>query len=94
MDVKYKDIEAKYGADVLAKVKTVVGSNDPWVILEKIDAALGLAEIGAARPQGGQQQPAGNGKSKLDILKEKVDKNERLTPEEEKSYFEELAKLW
>ena len=94
VDVKYKDIQTNHGDDILAKVKATIGSDDPWVVLEKLDNVLSLIGAWATRPQGWQQQPAGNGKSKLDILKEKVDKNERLTPEEEKSYFEELAKLW
>lgn len=93
VDAKYKDIQTKYGDEVLTKVKTAIGSEDPWVVLERFDAVMAVSELGAQRPQGGQQQPAGNGRSKLDLLKEKVERKERLTPEEEKIYFEELAKL-
>lgn len=93
VDAKYKDIQTKYGDEVLAKVKTAIGSEDPWAVLERFDAVMAVSELGTQRPQGGQQQPAGNGRSRLDVLKEKVEKKERLTPEEEKIYFEELAKL-
>ena len=94
VDAKYKEIQTKHGDEILAKVKTAIGSEDPWVVLERFDAVMAVSELGTQRPQGWQQQPAGNGKSKLEVLKEKVEKKERLTPEEEKSYFEELAKLW
>ena len=93
VDGKLEEIKAGHGDDILAKVKATIGSDDPWVILEKLDNVLGLLGAWASRPQGWQQHPAGNGKSKLEILKEKVEKKERLTPEEERAYFEELAKL-
>lgn len=93
VDAKYKEIQTKHGDEILAKVKTAIGSEDPWVVLERFDAVMAVSELGTQRPQGWQQQPAGNGKSKLEVLKEKVEKKERLTPEEEKAYFEELAKL-
>lgn len=93
VDVKFEEIKTNHGEDILAKVKTALGSEDPWTVLERLDAVMTLVGVGTQRPQGGQQQPAGNGRSRLDVLKEKVEKKERLTPEEEKIYFEELAKL-
>ena len=93
VDVKLKEIQANHGDEILAKVKATIGSDDPWVILDKLDNVLWLLGAWTTRPQGGQQQPAGGGKTTLDALKEKVAKKERLTPAEEKTYFEELAKL-
>lgn len=93
VDVKLKEVKANHGDEILAKVKATIGSDDPWVILDKLDNVLWLLGAWTTRPQGGQQQPAGGGKTTLDALKEKVAKKERLTPAEEKTYFEELAKL-
>ena len=45
VDVKYKDIQTNHGDDILAKVKATIGSDDPWVVLEKLDNVLSL--IGA-----------------------------------------------
>lgn len=93
VDAKYKDIQTKYGDEVLAKVKTAIGSEDPWVVLERFDAVMAVSELGTQRPQGGQQQPAGGGQSTYDALKKKLDNGESLTPKEEKAYFEALSNL-
>lgn len=93
VDAKYKDIQTKYGDEVLTKVKTAIGSEDPWVVLERFDAVMAVSELGTQRPQGGQQQPAGGGQSTYDALKKKLDNGESLTPKEEKAYFEALSNL-
>lgn len=92
VDAKFEAIKADHGEDVLNKIKTLIGSEDPWVILEKIDEFVAL--IGTnTRPSGGQPLGAGGGKADLEVLQEKINKGERLTPLEEKKYYEELAKL-
>lgn len=93
VDVKLKEVQANHGDEILAKVKATIGSDDPWVILEKLDNVLGLLGAWTTRPQGGQQQPAGGGQSTYDALKKKLDNGESLTPKEEKAYFEALSKL-
>ena len=93
VDVKLKEVQANHGDEILAKVKATIGSDDPWVILEKLDNVLGLIGAWTTRPQGGQQQPAGGGQSTYDALKKKLDNGESLTPKEEKAYFEALSKL-
>jgi hypothetical protein len=42
VDGKLEEIKASHGDDILAKVKATIGSDDPWVILEKLDNVLGL----------------------------------------------------
>ena len=93
VDVKLKEVQANHGDEILAKVKATIGSDDPWVILDKLDNVLGLLGAWTTRPQGGQQQPAGGGQSTYDALKKKLDNGESLTPKEEKAYFEALSKL-
>ena len=93
VDVKLKEVQANHGDEILAKVKTTIGSDDPWVILDKLDNVLWLLGAWTTRPQGGQQQPAGGGQSTYDALKKKLDNGESLTPKEEKAYFEALSKL-
>ena len=92
VDVKLKEVQANHGDEILAKVKATIGSDDPWVILDKLDNVLGLLGAWTTRPQGGQQ-PAGGGQSTYDDLKKKLDNGESLTPKEEKAYFEALSKL-
>ena len=93
VDVKLKEVQANHGDEILAKVKATIGSDDPWVILDKLDNVLWLLGAWTTRPQGGQQQPAGGGQSTYDALKKKLDNGESLTPKEEKAYFEALSKL-
>ena len=40
VDVKLKEIQANHGDEILAKVKATIGSDDPWVILDKLDNVL------------------------------------------------------
>lgn len=42
VDGKLEEIKSNHGDDILAKVKATIGSDDPWVILEKLDNVLGL----------------------------------------------------
>lgn len=93
VDVKLGEIKTNHGEEILAKVKATIGSDDPWVILDKLDNVLWLLGAWTTRPQGGQQQPAGGGQSTYDALKKKLDNGESLTPKEEKAYFEALSKL-
>lgn len=93
VDAKYKDIETAHGPEILNKIKNLIGSDDPWVALSKFDDVLSIVSVGWSRPQGGQQHQAWESKTTLDSLKDKINKGERLSPTEEKIYFEELAKL-
>lgn len=93
VDVKLKEVQANHGDEILAKVKATIGSDDPWVILDKLDNVLWLLGAWTTRPQGWQQHPAGGGQSTYDALKKKLDNGESLTPKEEKAYYEALSKL-
>lgn len=53
VDVKYQEIQSSYGEEILTKAKELIGSEDPRVVLEKLDKVLAL--VGVARPKGGQE---------------------------------------
>lgn len=51
VDVKLEEIKTNHGEEILAKVKTAIGSDDPWVVIEKLDAVMTLVGAGTTRPQ-------------------------------------------
>lgn len=71
----------------------ITGTDDPYALSKKLDDFEATFDFWNKRPTGWQDHWAGwNDKTSYEILKEKVEKGDRLTPEEEKAYYAELFK--
>lgn len=93
-DNKLADFEKRYGKEALESAKTVIGSEDPRVILDKIDSVEKIIWEKKA-PKGGSDDQKWDEwwNQWLKFYQDKLNKGEKLTAVEEQEYYKLLDKL-
>lgn len=94
-DNKLADFEKKYGKEALDNAKTIIGSEDPRVILDRIDAVEKIV-WDKKPPVGWSQDQKWSGwddNQWIKFYQDKMDKWEKLSAVEEQEYFALLYKM-
>lgn len=88
---KLADFEKKYGKEALENAKTIIGSEDPRVILDKIEAVEKIVWEKKPPVGGSNDQKWSDWWNQwLQFYQDKLNKGEKLTATEEQEYFKLL----